>query len=992
MAKKFSQSFLFSHLVLILVVLCLHIKLTLALNPQTPLSRYSYHTWQPNDGLPRASILSITQTKDGYLWLATESGLVRFDGQSFTIFDTSTTKELEPEGGTYELWPSKDGGLWISVDSTNVVRMTNGTFTSYPLGVQFHKPIKALYEDPKGHLWIGTPGAGLAKMMNGNLEFFNLKTGLTNNFVTAITGSRTGIIWVGTRNGLNAIKDGTLISYGIKDGFLGQAVNALVEDQTGNLWIGTNGGGLYQYKGGKFIKQGEGEGLSYIDAIGLDSQDNLWIASRQRGLTRFKDGHFVSIDSESPLKDSQIQSIFEDREGSLWLGTQKGSLVKIIDNNVYLISDKSVWGDDSVRAVHEEEDGSLWIASKQGLRLVKGGEIKKYENSDGLPDNNVLALLKSRQGNFWIGTLGRGVAKLSDGKISVLGMDEGIGEVTSLGEACDGSLWIGSSTPNSKLTRLKDGKFTSYDLPKEIKAKYFRAMQVDRKCNLWIGTSAGLVKFKDEEFTVYTTQHGLLDNNVQALYESMNGDLWIGTMRGGLNRLRDGKITSYTTEQGLYKNAVSQVQEDDNGYLWIGHREGIYKILKSEFDEIDNAKRKRLNCDNFIMPTDLEFVECTVGGRYSRWSSDKSKLIFPTTDGIVVIDQKDQKVNRLPPPVIIEWFTADNKRYDHTKTSNIPAGKGDIKVKYTALSLAVPERVKFKYILEGFDTDWVDPGNSRSVRYPNLPPGNYKFKVIASNNDGIWNEEGATLSFNIAPYFYQTYWFYGLCASLIALIGWAVHNFRVRQMQVQYAAVEKERARIAREIHDTIIQGIVGISTHVELLASGLNKSSQPPKELLDQLRLTIRHSLDEARESIWNLRSSTLKGGGLASALHDSIQQIVLGTTIQAKVQVYGSPQRLPDTVENHLLRISQEACRNAVKHSKADNIQVELHYDIEYVRLLILDNGIGFNQQDGGLSRKDGWGLVNMRERVDQLGGKIFIHSSQDDGTIIEVEIPIN
>jgi signal transduction histidine kinase len=531
--------------------------------------------------------------------------------------------------------------------------------------------------------------------------------------------------------------------------------------------------------------------------------------------------------------------------------------------------------------------------------------------------------------------------------------------------------------------------FTEVDgLPNDL----ITTLYEDSKGNLWIGTFGGLGRLTNEEFTSFTVSDGLSSDAVISLHEDSDGTLWIGTNGGGLNRLKDGKFTAYTTSNGLLDDVVYRILEDGRNNLWLSCRKGIYHISKKELDEFARGLIAGIAPVAYGTADGMTTRECSGGGDPAGWRGSDGKLWFPTIKGVAMIDPERIRTNSQAPPVVIEQVRIDEKSFAPGERLELPAGTTRFDLYYTAPSFVAPEKVRFKYKLEGFDTGWIDSGTRRIAYYTNLRPGAYTFRVIASNNDGVWNQTGASFNLYLKPYFYQTYWFYAVCLLGLVLLAWLLFRLRVRGLQAQFNAVLGERTRIAREIHDNLAQEMAGISVQLEVVARTMPPGAATAMTHLDRVRRQVRHGIAEARRYVWALRSPSFDNNDLPAALTETARRLTHDTAVQAQVEVNGSFRPLDQSVEDNLLRIGQEAINNAVKHAQAERIFVNLVFDARRVQLIVRDDGRGFDNHVAGNGRAGHFGLVGMRERAEQMGGTLSIRSTGGAGTEVVADVPLS
>ena len=535
---------------------------------------------------------------------------------------------------------------------------------------------------------------------------------------------------------------------------------ALLEDREGNLWIGTDGGGLNRLTDGVFTSFAEKQGLSNdtVNALHEDREGSLWIGTNLGGLNRLKDGRFTSFTTREGLSSDFARALYQDREGSLWIGTAGGGLNRLKDGLFTAFTTRQGLSNDTVFALLEDREGSLWIGTDNGLTRRRNGRFEVFTANMGMSNDCVLALHEDREGSLWIGTFAGG------------------------------------------LNRRKDGRFTAFTTKEGLSNDTVNVIHEDRQGNLWIGTrGGGLNLLKDGRFTVFTKKDGLSDDQVFTIHEDREGSLWIGTYGGGINRLKNGRFTAITSKQGLFDDVIHRIIEDDRGDVWMSSNRGIGRVSKQELDEVADGRRAHLTSVVYGTADGMRSAECNSGAS-AGWTTRDGRLWFPTIRGVVRIDPNHLPTNLLPPPVAIEEVRVDEKVAEPSGSLRLLPGTQTLEVHYTALSLMAPAAVRFRYRLEGFDEAWVEAGARRTAYYTKLPHGTYRFRVIASNNDGLWNEEGATLALTVAPRFHETVWFRTLAVLFFALVGPLFHRFRVRLLNRQKAELERLVAARTAEV------------------------------------------------------------------------------------------------------------------------------------------------------------------------------------------------
>jgi ligand-binding sensor domain-containing protein len=960
----------------------------IALDSRRDLSQFTHEVWLTENGLPQNTVHSIAQTRDGYIWIGTEEGLARFDGVRFTIFDKQNTPQLK-SNYIRALLADRQGALWIGT-AEGLVRMLNGKFTMFTTNEGLpSNTIQAIYEDREGNLWVAT-ATGLGLFKGGGLTTFTTKERLIGGSIQALFEDTDGALWIATPYGVGRVKDGTFTNYTVRDGLGSNSVRAIQQDRDGRLWFASLGG-LTSFSRGRFTTYTTRDGLPNDRIISLHAaQDGGLLIGTAGGLCRFSDGRFTSLNPGEALSTSTILSLLEDLEGNLWIGTESAGINLLKDTKFTTYTVRNGLSNDVIKSIYEDPQGNTWIGTDGGgLNLLKNDKVSVYTTREGLSSNVVLALFGDAAGNLWAGTPD-GLNRFSQGKFTIYTAADGLAnnDVRSICADHGGNLWIGT---RGGLTRMRDGVFRTFTevdgLPNDLIATLYE----DAKGTLWVGTFGGLSRFMNEEFTTLTTRDGLSNDAVISLYEDSDGTLWIGTNGGGLNRLKDGQLTAYTTSNGLLDDVVYRILEDGRNNLWLSCRKGIFHIDKKALNEFAQGRISSIAPVAYGTADGMMTRECSGGGDPAGWKGSDGKLWFPTIRGVAMIDPERIKTNSQPPPVVIEQIRIDDQAIAPSDRVELPPGTTRFDLYYTAPSFVAPERVRFKYKLEGFDKDWIDSGTRRIAYYTNLRPGDYTFRVIASNNDGVWNQTGAAFSLYLKPYFYQTYWFYAVCLLGLALLAWLLYRLRVRGMRAQFGAVLAERTRIAREIHDNLAQEMSGISVQLEVVARTMPPEAEAARTHLDRARTQVRHGIAEARRYVWDLRSPALENNDLPTALSETARRLTNETAIQTQVEVNGTFRPLPRLVEDNLLRIGQEALNNAVKHAQAQRIFVNLVFDARRVQLSVRDDGRGFDNQAASNGQAGHFGLIGMRERAERIGGTLSIQSTEGSGTEVVADVPI-
>ncbi len=953
--------------------------IAMALDPNRGLREFGRQVWLSENGLPQNTVQAIAQTQDGYIWIGTQEGLARFDGVKFDIFDKQNTPELK-SNDIRSLVAARDGALWIGT-SFGLVRRQNAQFISFTTNEGLpDNNIEIITEDHRGQIWIGT-ATGLLDYRDGKFQTVAMRAG-----IQAVLALDDGSLMLATASGVETIRNGAIGPANAPDVLKAGNVTALAEDQTGGLWYGTTEG-VWEFRNDKTVHAINGLPNGRVSFVRTDREGATWIGTSS-GLARLRNGLIEMLTTADGLSSNLVRAIFEDREGSVWVGTEGGGLILLKSRKFTTLTTKDGLSSNFVKAIFQDHEGGVWIGTNGGgLTLLKNGQISKFTTRDGLVSDVVLSLAGDGAGNLWIGTPD-GLNLFKAGKFKTYTFADGLSNdlVRSVYVDRSGDLWVGT---RAGLNLFRDNKFMSYTTSDGLANDFIGALFEDSKGNLWIGTFGGLTRFADGKFTTFTTSDGLSSNTITCLSEGADGDLWIGTSGGGLNVLRNGKFVSVTSRDGLPDDVIYRILEDGERRLWFSSNKGVFRIGISELNDVLAKRVPSLNPALYGTADGMLTRECSGGGHPAAWKMKDGKLWFATIKGVATVDPEHLSINSLPPPLVIEQVRVDDQPVPAQANTKIVAGSERFDFYYTAPSFIAPENVHFRYKLEGFDRDWIDGGNRRVAYYTNLRPGNYRFRVMAANNDGVWNEQGAVFDFYLKPHFYQTYWFFVVIVLVLGAIVWQLYRLRVNRISSQFAAVLAERNRIAREIHDNLAQDILGISVQLELVARLMPAPAEVAKSHLDRARILVRHSMAEARRYVWRLRSHDLENKDLPTALNETARRLTRDGEVQATVQVTGTFRMLPFTIENNLLRIAQEAINNSVRHAGARHIMIDLHFDPDALQLRVQDDGCGFDPQ---AKNGDGhFGLIGIRERAQEIGAELRINSQIAAGTEVIVNVPL-
>ncbi len=757
----------------------------MALDPSKRLTQYILEAWEVEQGLPQSSVTALAQTGDGYLWLGTQEGLARFDGFKFTAFDKRTVRGF-PNNHINVLLAARDGSLWAGTYG-GLVQHHGGTFRFYGRSEGLpHDHILALEEDDQGTVWVGTEEGGLCRFTGGSFEPVRWDPPMEGT-VHVIRQTRDGALWVGSRGALHRLHGGAVRRWTRQEGLPASTVLALREGRNGTLWMGTASAGVYAFDGGTFRAWGPDQGLAgaRVEALAVDADGNLW-AGTFTGLTRLSGDRIDSMGIKEGLSDDVVLSLLADRAGNLWVGTSNNGLNRLRDGAVIPWGKREGLSSNATYCVLEDRGGAVWVGTKAGgLNRMKDGGFRVFSKRDGLPDDDIVALMEAADGTLWIGC-NEGVVRLRDGKVDPdVPKEVRQAAITCFMEARDGALWMGSD--GGGLYRAQDGAVRAFTRRDGLTDLSILSMAQTPDGVLWFGTDGGgLQRFADGSFTALGTGEGLSNGMVMVLLPRPDGALWIGTYGGGLNRLQNGRLAACTAEDGLFDDNIFSILDDGEGNLWMSSNLGIFTVPIRELDEFMDGGRERVSCRAFGTADGMRSRECNGGSHPSAWRGRDGRLWFTTVRGVAALDPRHLRKDALFLSVVIEFMGVSGRRLSNPALAgrlSYPPGRNDFEFHYTAIGAPVPDRVRFRYKLEGYDRDWMDAGTRRAAFYTNLKPGGYAFLVEASVGDGLWSAAPGPVLFTLLPHWYErpVFWVAGLAA--LAFLVWGSFRWRLRRME-----------------------------------------------------------------------------------------------------------------------------------------------------------------------------------------------------------------
>jgi signal transduction histidine kinase len=1011
------------------------------LDPSLDVSQYAHTAWKIREGFAAGAIHQVVQTPDGYLWLATEAGLLRFDGVRTVPWQPPPGERL-PSDDIRGVMVARDGTLWLGT-AKGLVSVKDRKLVHYP-ELDGHD-VYALLEDHEGTVWAGGVVWEGAYSQPGKL--CAIKAGITECYgsdgsfgfgVTAIHEDKRGNLWLAAGNGVWRWKPGPpqkyvppLRMYGIPSFIFG--INALVDEEPDGLIVASANGITH-------LVSGRLEPYSFLPfeqqrqpTLLRDREGSLWIGTLNAGLVHLHHGRLDVFTQADGLSGAPISSLFEDREGSIWVATAAG-LDRFREYAIPTIGKKQGLSNSNMTCLIAARDGSVWLGLTDALNRWDRGQVTVYRKPSRLPETGaarpggdeeirgpsgtsrlgpmvqeviepelpgylINALYQDRRGRIWIAT-SSGVAYFEDGGIHRLA-DFKLTDLNAMVGDSMGNLWIAASEQG--LARLRDGRLVE-QIPWNklgIQGALSNPLAADTvNGGVWVASwSGGVLWFRDGQVRAsFGAKEGLGSGRVNSLQPDHEGAIWAAT-DGGLSRIKDGHVTTLTSSNGLPCDTVHDLIEDDAGSFWVRSACGLLRIARAELDAWVANPKLRIQTSVFDVSDGVQSYAGAFAPLPRVAKTRDGRLWFLLSEGVSVVDPNHLVANTLPPPVHIEQVVADGKTYDPSSGLRLPPRVRNLAIDYTASSFVAPEKVRFRYKLEGQDKDWREVVNDRKVQYSNLLPKHYRFRVMAANNSGVWNDEGAALDFVIPPMWYQTNWFRLACLAAFALLLWALYRLRVRQLAHQFNltldARVAERTRIARDLHDTLLQSFQAVLPLFQVAIYKLPEGAVDARKTLEVALDRASEAIGEGRDAVKGLRLSTVEkndlamtirtfGGELASADHNQ-------SSPEFNVVVEGTSRNLHPILRDEVYRLAAEALRNAFRHAAAHSIEVEIRYDEKHFRLRVRDDGKGIGDEVLRTEGRHGhYGLPGMKERAELVGGKLTIWSEVDNGTEIELVIP--
>ena len=947
------------------------------------LTGYAASSWTHADGVRLRSVYAIAQDLDGYLWIGTDAGLIRFDGVRFVPWDRLSDTPL-PRSPVSALYRARDGSVWVGFDDGGGIhRIRDGQVQRSDDRDAHLGSVTVIIEDRRGLLWAIIDRA-LHRLKGSRWEKVPVHVDSADRAVNSLHVDRAGKLLVGTVIGLFEYIDASGDFQRMSDRWVWE----VTEDATGALWLTDIVTGFKKLHEPFPRQAARANGYRLVH----DRRGDLWVGTLGEGLWRVR-GHSLPNDPtiekitlHSGLSSDSVQSLLEDREGNIWVGTTAG-LHRLTPRKLNPITNIG-----PAVALEATDPADVWVGTSNGLVRFPIGAYESQGQRTGPSDVFILAMHRDQRGVLWVSTRGGGVYALTQAGLTpaALPPERSLLMISTMAPDKGGGIWLCDGT---SVVLWDRGRLVPLEMPgtsRPSKVLFVRGGKIGR---LWLALEGGQLGVRDVNGAVrmFGPADGYrsdLNGTIFDILEDRDGAAWIATS-GGLSRFSGGQFITVTHRSGLPRNRIAALVDDEDGQLWLSVDVGLVRLNRDEFEKAAADPAHRLKYELYDTADGLAGVPI-LNVRAARAAD--GRLWFVRGGGLTVVDPRSLTSGQPQPPwaLRIEDAVADERRLAPARNASLPAGTKSLQISYTAMTLTAPDKIVFRHRLDGFDTDWVDAGTRRQAYYTNLPPRDYRFHVETSDGENTTARSSATWDFTIAPMFYETSWFYALGLAAVGLAIGGAWRVRLRLVRNQFSAVLEERARLSREIHDTLLQSLIGVALQFGAMSNTLGPLPAEAKSLFVRIRRDVEAHIREARQSIWDLRSPVLETQDLDAALREFGKRATADKGVRFGSTVSGRRRRYSAKVENELLRIGQEAIINATRHAHAERIDLELRFDDRSVTLRVRDDGRGFDLQCSAQEADGHYGLTSMRERAERLGGKFSIASTQGAGTTVETVIP--
>lgn len=965
-----------------LLVGCLGLRLGAADFP------YTVRHWGTEQGLPPGPGASLLQTRDGHIWLGMEEGLARLGGGSATVFDGFNTPEMKGNH-IISLFEDRDGNLWAGNGTRGLLRITHGRFQSFGREAGLvNGMVSALAQDAQGTLWVGTDGGGLFRIEDERFVPAPFTAPASSLFVRSLACTPDGTVWVAYEDAVRRLQAGESRLYDTNY-FNSGVIETLHVDPRGRLWVGGTRL-LARESGGEFERVPWDERWGRVSAMDSGPDGALWLGT-PHGVVRLDDGKVTTFSTANGLQGNLVTALKVDREGSVWLSNNAVGIDQLKPSRFEVIGPEQGLSHPAATSVFEDSRGDIWIATEDGVNRLSNGELTVFKQEQGLSWNMAFTLMEETDGTVWAGTW-KGLNRFEEGTFKSVGQETGYPSGTTWCSYRDpeGTLWFG--TPGGLVARQEDGFRTWTHNHSDLSHDDVRCILRDRAGQLWVGTSYGLNRLEGDRFRSYfeaTPDQPF--NVVLALHEDAEGGLWFGTQGDGLFRHYDGRFTRFTTAQGLYDNLTFAILEDDLGNFWLTGNRGLFRVPRRQLEAVARGELERVEGRVFTQADGLPTTAFNGTVQPVAWKARDGRLWFATMAGVVVVDPGRMFTNHVPPAVSIQKVEVDGQPQSAgLDTLVVPAGSERLSFSYAVLSYISPDAVRSRYRLDGFDKTWLTNDAQHDVQYTALRPGEYQFRVAAVNADGVWNEEGASLTVLVQPFFWQTVSFQVIGgAFVLGLLVWAIHGLTVRRHRLALEklerrhALERERMRIASDLHDDVgsnLGSIALLSRDVERRAPG----NEDLTEDLAEITRLAQETSESMRDIVWFVNPDEDTVEKMLLRMKDVAASLLGGIPCHFEATGLAAHTRLSPQFKRQFFLIFKEALHNIRKHAAASRVIIRLTGATGRLLLEIRDDGVGFSEGDPGR----GHGLASMRRRARESGWALDLGSEPGCGTRVCLE----
>jgi signal transduction histidine kinase/ligand-binding sensor domain-containing protein len=987
-ARSFSCSLVFLRVLILALAL-----------PRPAAGQYRIDSWTTEHGLPQGSINAVLQTRDGFLWVTTWGGLARFDGTTFRAYTTTTNPEMRSTrlAGMRE---DNDGRLWIRSYDNELMSYTadgNDTFVTYTTAHGLPADAVTSFSLKEGRI-VAVTDKGTVVWQGDRFVPYVPPPGapVNGNGTTIISNSLTNAIWYRTADGLVHRYEPGKPTRTVTLPFVG----GVYEDLEGRVWMRQNTElvAIYDNVERRF---GAKDGLPPFNALAIveDPDGTLWLMA-SGALVRYRKGRFSIYTTADGLPDRGLRTFYTDREGSHWVGTQAG-LARMTERALTTYTSDDGLEADPVYPVLQDRAGAVWIGSWAGLTRYRDGVFEQVSEKLNLKEL-MLSLFEDHDGSIWAGSYGGGVRRIQNDRVTSYRFSPGAPRTTfTITRVRSGDLLFGGQ--DGSVSVYRDDRFSRLTQIEGYARGEVHTLHEDAQGTLWIGSDV-LTKYEGGRATIVDDRAGFAGRRIRSIHEDRAGTLWIGTYDTGLFRYRDGRFTRYTTREGLPVNSAFEIVEDGQGRFWMSSNAGVYRVARDDLDAFAAGRIRSVKAVAYGRGDGMANQECSGIGHPGVIRASDGRLWIGTQKGVSVIDPATLRVDLTPPAVSILELIVGGQPVKARDRIEIRSGATSVEAHYAALTFVRPELARYKYRMEGLDPDWVDAGSDRNARYAQLPYGTFQFRVAAANRDGVWNDNGASVTIVVVRPFYRTSWFTALVIVALAATGFGVHRWRLgllRAQQEQQEAFSRQlidsqeidRRRIASGLHDGLSQSLIVIRNWA-LLGERALPADHATKTRLTEIAKTASDALGEVRTVVEDLVPYHLERVGLADPVREMAARIGDATGLRITCAIADLGDRIPVDAQIGLFRVIQEALNNIVKHAGASDVAIDVTMDESRLRATIRDDGRGFTPgrpAAPAASSRGGFGLFGMSERIRMIGGRLTIDSAQGRGTTIDIELPI-